>query len=383
MFSGRVPERLNGQVSKTLGVIYGPREFKSPPFRTDHLFSMFGIKTRIKEIARERFGLFDDLTNIRINPVGYACNHACPMCWRLNLSPKEKQLYSAIDRTSLTLHEYETIFHDMPKTVRHVDVVGGGEPLLYRDIEALFRLIKTKRRTCRLITNGSLITESIAETLVNLSWDNVRISFHAASRSVYKKVNGADNFERVKRNFHILKKKRGSGRYPNIALLFVIQRDNYSDITRFVRLAQKLGVDEIQFDSLVPINKSLVLTPRQRATTVRLLRVSKKICTIRNNIAQAIDLYAHHPAWNEKKRSSSYFTGRYCELVQNNIDITSDGKVSPCCFAPMIRVGHSLRSHSIQEVWKDLRSFRTELRHGKFRTFCLAACNYDLPKRTA
>lgn len=67
---------------------------------------------------------------VRVYPVGYMCNHSCP---------------------SLTLFEYKKIIATLPPGVSTVEIVGGGEPLLYKDIALLTQIIKRKIITVLLL----------------------------------------------------------------------------------------------------------------------------------------------------------------------------------------------------------------------------------------
>ena len=50
----------------------------------------------------------------------------------------------AEERSRLKVDDYLPFIRSLPSTVRTVEVVGGGEPLLLKDISVLFEAIKTK-----------------------------------------------------------------------------------------------------------------------------------------------------------------------------------------------------------------------------------------------
>ncbi len=342
---------------------------------------MFGIKTRIHKYIKNHICLIDGPELIRLYPVGYMCNHACPMCWRLQLNSQQQYKYTLAENNRLQPDEYFSILNNLPKSVKSIEIVGGGEPLLYAGIDNLIAYIKKKRLSGRLITNGSLMNNYICNTFVCNEWNSVRISLHAATADTFKKVTGAQDFHRVLTNIQNLIKIRGNRRYPQVSVLFVIQSDNAQEIFSFAQLAQKLKVDEIEYDSLIPLNNKINLTNVQKENVIAQLKKLKSQKSIRNNIEQVINMYSIHPRWNTNHKSDNYFKDKYCQIVQFNIDISSNGTIFPCCLAFEGIQNYNIRDKSLKEIWKLYKPFREKLKQGKFYPFCIKLCNYKLEKR--
>jgi radical SAM protein with 4Fe4S-binding SPASM domain len=342
---------------------------------------MFGIKTRIKKYLTGRYAS-NRLTHVRISPVGYLCNHACLMCWRLQLNPAEKSKQANGEVDHLTVSEYSQLIVSLPKSVEHVEIVGGGEPLLFPHLEDVCKQIKQKNIHGRLITNGSLLKEDVIKNLIIYSWDEIRISFHAGSAKVYKKVNGADDFFKVINNIRLLLKLRKNRLYPKISLLYVIQKDNYKDINAFAQLAELLAVDEIEFDYLIPTNiQHLLLNLRQTRKVIQDLKKVQKTTRIKNNAGNTVNMFKQHPLWRGIK-DENYYRERYCQIVQHNIDISSTGDVAPCCIADdQLKYGN-IRNTPISVVWENSRLFRKDMLEGKFKPFCYSNCNYNLARKS-
>jgi MoaA/NifB/PqqE/SkfB family radical SAM enzyme len=343
---------------------------------------MLGIKTKILTYLRSRLLIDSELCQLRISPIGYLCNHQCPMCWRtqLPLSMQKKFIHEEINH--LNLKEYIHMINGVPKSVQVIEVVGGGEPLLYSRIIELLTLIKQKQIYGRLITNGSLLNMRISQVLVNCAWDEIRISVHAGTSNSYKLINGVDDYGRVMKNIKYLISTRKNSVLPKISLLFVIQHDNVMDIYSFIKQAIRLKVDEIEFDSLIPFTpKKLLLTHKDKNVVMTILQDLQKKLTIKNNIDQALCMFALHDKWNNNIHSRNYFKDKYCQMVQTNLDINSDGTIFPCCLYPRQKHSYNIRKSSVKEAWKYYRLFRKQLASGKFYDFCYQWCNYDLRKR--
>jgi len=342
---------------------------------------MLGIKTKIKKYLNTHYGMFSELINVRISPVGYFCTAACPMCWRMNITPKEINNSVKSESTRLTLEDYKKLFVNIPKSVKNVDVVGGGEPLMFPKIGELFKIIKQKNICGRLITNGSLLNKDIIRNLIDCSWDTVRISLHAASAKAYIKVLGVSNFEKVIDNVKLLIKMRNKEKRPWVSLLFVIQKGNFSEVIKFAQLAESLKVDEIEFDSLIPTNRSLLLKPTEKKRVINNLTRLRSKLHIQNNIDDVLEMFSTHPLWSNDGKNKDYFKDKSCQIVQSNVDIGSDGNVVPCCIAYGYYKYSNIREKSLGQIWNEGQKFRQELRMGKFRSFCYKMCNYKLAKK--
>ncbi len=340
---------------------------------------MFGIKTKFIEfITRNIFPYFGPEL-IRIQPVGFRCNHNCPMCWRLKLSQDQfNKLANAAENQDLSFDKYQKMIKTLPFTVKKVEVVGGGEPLLYPEIMLLFELIKDRDFYGSLITNGVLLKNQMVEHLCQISWDYIRISFNAARASTYQKVNGADDFDTVLNNIRYLVELRDNNR-PEIYLHFVIQKGNSLEVAQFVRLAENLGVDGISLDTLTKDSPSKVrLNSDQLPILLKELNKVKQT-SLENNVSSIIaDIKKN---LSEGGRTRDYFEDKYCSIVQTNLDISGSGEVVPCCLAFDDFDSLNIKKNSWRTIWREYRTFRRDLKKGKFKQFCYELCNYELPRR--
>jgi hypothetical protein len=332
------------------------------------------------------------------------------------------------ERQRLRADRYVDFVEGLPSSVDFVEVVGGGEPLLLKDIELLFETIKNKPIRGSLITNGSLMNDEIIDTFVRTQWDDVRVSLDAASRDIYVKTHGIDQFDLVVDNIGKLLRARRGHHLPRVGIHFVIQRDNYLEICDFVQLANELGVDA-SFDTLISNDPSegLHLRPDQTAAVVEQLQrawtmvnapLALGIGPIDRTLSGAVRsgllpqrlrnlavlvaakrLGRESPGHSEARISidwvqsllaeseqagsrSEYVEDKYCSLVQHQLEVRSNGMVIPCCMAQSLGTPEiMITKGSVKEIWDAYGDFRDELRQGKFRSFCVDKCNYRLPER--
>lgn len=83
-----------------------------------------------------------------------------------------------------------------------VNLVGFGEPFLYPELSRAIRYIKDKdpRIRVHLTSNGTLLNKQVAKTLIDAGLDQLTISVNATSREQYRRINAADEYDRVVKN---------------------------------------------------------------------------------------------------------------------------------------------------------------------------------------
>jgi MoaA/NifB/PqqE/SkfB family radical SAM enzyme len=202
----------------------------------------------------------------------YVCNQACPGCEyqddnnNIAAMMSKKQLFSVIDQLA-----------DIG--VKGIEFCGGGEPTLNPYFgEALVRLRK-KGMSAGLLTNGTNVKGNLAEVAVEtLSY--IRISLDAATAGTYATVkrpkSSASGFDAVVSNIKtlvLLRKKYRSK--VTLSVKFLVSRLNEFEIEKAAELANRLGVDSLQFKS-VRIFKSLIVSGKERAIQNRIFALAKK-----------------------------------------------------------------------------------------------------------
>jgi MoaA/NifB/PqqE/SkfB family radical SAM enzyme len=316
------------------------------------------------------------------------------MCWREHLTLEEKQKLSGASKTDLISPEYVSLIRSLPRSVHRIVLTGGGEPLLFKKIEPLIQIIKDTHREGHIITNGTHFAGPIIDMFVDAKWDSISISFNAASKKTYKIINGIDTYDQVIRNIKEMLHKRGKKQFPQLLLTFVIQKLNYREIVAFVRFCIQMHINSINFIPLAPhdltlINKvnNLALTNTERLKTLEYLRLARKLAqtvpSFHTNIDTVIEMYETHPSFNMAKSNKSYWGVKYCDVVQNSIDVGADGEVEPCCYGRQIGFGFkfNVRKQNIKDIWnsKQYKEFRNNLHMGKFPSQCSYFCTFLLP----
>jgi len=263
-------------------------------------------------------------------------------------------------------------------------LLAGGEPLLFSNINEIIEQIKNKKIDVVLTTNGSLIKTKIIKNMILFKLDKIRISLHAATSKTYIKTHGVDHFNLVIKNINEVILKRKDRFFPKIILYFVIQKDNYHEINKLVRLAIQLGVDEIEFGVLIDFKTkiSLELNSSQYKKIIRTLEKinNNNNVVIKNNIKYVL------PGLKEKcsckKDNNLYDEKKYCPIITNTVEMSATGEIYPCCFSinspPKVFIQKN--SFILINAWKKYSQFRKKILKGQFYTFCNELCTMRISK---
>lgn len=310
---------------------------------------------------------------IRINPMGFVCNHTCPMCWLQHLEPEVLAREKQRDRAEgMKLVDYQRFFRSIPPGVEEVNVVGGGEPLIHPQAVQIMAEVKRQGWRGSLITNGTLLKEPVSRDLLQMRWNIVRVSVHAGDAETYRQIQGVDRFETMKTNLKAFAKLRDEcppGRATKLGVFHVIQRENIDKIASLFSIAEEVGADNIEFDKIIPYDSEKWLTAdelaRAQEALARCARESKIPCNIDEVLPQLQveeTCAADHAPFKPAKS---------CSVGFDEVFVTSHGDVLPCCFSD--EVMGNVRDSGFEEIWygRNFSDFRSRLLRGKFAKYCI------------
>jgi MoaA/NifB/PqqE/SkfB family radical SAM enzyme len=323
---------------------------------------------------------------VQITPVTSACNHACPMCWLQHADPAElRAMRQGEKQQRLSLSEWERLFDAMLPGLREVVIVGGGEPLIHP--EAIDVCAAVKRRGWRgtLVTNGTLLDFEMAERLVAMSWDTVRVSVHAGDRRTYEVVQGVDRFEELQRNlamFDRLRRREAAPPTSRLVVYHVLQPANVASVESLVDLATEVGADEVVFEVVAPLDAAMQLDAgaidRVMAELARAARRSAIPVVLPRSPSPGV-VPAAAPAMSPPSDADAPEgpsplagdpPGRRCVIGFEQTFVDGFGWVRPCCYSTE-KLGN-VRADSFADVWRGAgyAGFRRRLVDGRFADYC-------------
>lgn len=181
--------------------------------------------------------------------ISLSCDESCNLycrscrCERKILDRRES------DRLLETLTEK---VRPMLEHCRRLDLLGSGEVFASRACMGFLQSLDASELpdlSIGLISNGTLFTPQNWEKLRNL-WGrsiSVAISIDAAEKETYESLRLGGRWEALCENLSFIGGLRKSGRIEHFSARFVVQRENYRQMEKFVALAKEWNADQVEF----------------------------------------------------------------------------------------------------------------------------------------
>lgn len=176
------------------------------------------------------------------------CNLVCRMCGGRSKPSEQKYI---------PLHQFKEriipLFH-------HLTAFQFGcqfEPLLVPYFNAAVRMIDQNTppgTEGALVTNGTLLTEQVAGTLLETPvFKRIRISWDASHRDLFQSIRCGADFNRLLENLkRLIALKKNTGSSTSIEFNTTILPENVSDLPSILDLAGQLGVNRVTTNKLFP-----------------------------------------------------------------------------------------------------------------------------------
>ena len=184
---------------------------------------------------------------VRVKPLN-RCNHKC--FWCVYHEPDLSQMHGGMEKSdTLSLDKMTEILDDFEDMgVKAVTYSGGGEPLMHPDINEILELTLQKGIALSTITNGQFLKGRTAELLTKAKWVRVSIDYcteegfvesrRIKGRHFYPILDNIKNFAAIKDDD------------CDLAVNFIITKENHKDIWKAAELLISLGVENIRFSPM-------------------------------------------------------------------------------------------------------------------------------------
>lgn len=238
------------------------------------------------------------------------CNFSCITCirnsWRNELSPMEWSTFENILDSLKELPDLETVHFG-----------GFGEPLSHPKIFEMIKAVKDLNLKIEMITNGSLLTESVIKELIGLGLNVIYVSLDGPDEKEYNEIRQGASFNNVFgniQNLNRIKKELGVVK-PELGIEFVAMKKNFHKLPKLMRLAWEMKVRTVIVTNVLPYHESL---------KDEILYDMDDTGNLFGNESWLLMLQAQMP--HMKLR-----TDRYCKFVEDKtMSVNFKGNVSPC-----------------------------------------------------
>lgn len=262
---------------------------------------------------------FDDKRRwrfLQIEP-SFACNLRCVMCPWKEISKKARNQGLMSQKVWNSIRSYLSDVHS-------VDFTGGGEPLLQPKLEEWIAEAKSADCETGFLSNGLLLGKEKQQRVLDAGVDWIGISIDGATAEIYENIRKGSHFGRVCENLAGIVALR-TGNVPKIMINFVITKFNFHQVQDIVRLAARLGVDQVNFKQCDVIRgkhgKGCGLFSREENREIR--RFKKSMGKARR-LAQKLKILTTAFLFTPEERP-------VCEQdPRSSMFICYDGTVAPC-----------------------------------------------------
>ena len=287
------------------------------------------------------------------------CNYRCAMCavhsYRL---PKQDR------RRVLSRQAFEGLVAQLSELgTQRLDIAGTGEPLLHPDAIEMLGCVKAAGMRCTLITNGSLLTPEVCDSLVEMGLDSVNVSLNAASDETHHRVTRVPlgEWSRIVRAMRYLVESRArrGGRGPCVSASFIIQRDSFTEVLKLAQEAVESGFHNVEYVALGvnDASRELQLAPEDEAVLLEQMREAARVLAASGVMTNASRYLSRppRPEWSKPVVSDTA-----CTIGQFFCRIHTDGSVDPCGCSR--RVVGDVTRQTVRQVWlsQAYRAFRRE-----------------------
>ncbi|WP_051608646.1 radical SAM/SPASM domain-containing protein [Selenomonas sp. FC4001] len=270
---------------------------------------------KLAVVKNTRFNSFDNVL-VQLE-VTNACNHRCVFCPNKHHNRTAKMIdYKLAEKVI-------TECADFLGSNKNICFHMNGEPLLYNRIVELIDLSKRKGYDyIFLTTNGSLATPNLLSKIFEAGLDSIKFSINAGTEKTYKKVHGADDFEKA---FAALKfaaewKKKWNKKLK-IFVSCVGIKDNYDEL-ELLKESVSRYCDEVVF--------------YYPCTYAGQESVENIYCDLSDLDINTFTIKHTVP----------------CSVLWNSINVTAEGYLAICCSEADNRlIVENLNEMSVKEAW--------------------------------
>jgi Fe-coproporphyrin III synthase len=256
------------------------------------------------------------------------CNSRCVTCdyWR----------HGANDMTLATVRQ---LLPEFARLGTRVALISGGEPLLNPEWPQIAELLRRHGLKLWLLSSGLSLAKH-APRAAQL-FEAITVSLDGTERATYQAIRGLDAFDKVCAGIRAV----ALAGTP-VSLRVTLQRANYRQLPRFVRLARELGAHQVSFLAVDVANPHAFARQDGFATDLALRPIDLPVL---DELIDTLEreqtahfrsgLIADSP--RKLRRIRQYFAAVcglapfppvHCNVFEYSAVVGASGRVSPCFF---------------------------------------------------
>lgn len=168
----------------------------------------------------------------------------CPACATVNSAKRLKG--------TMSFDTFKFLLDDIDWNIKRINFSYAGEPLVNPDLFKMVRYARDRGIDSIVETNGMLLGDSINE-LLESGLDKLNIAFDGTNQENISRYRAGIKFDTVLTGIrHLtLERARRHLQVPQIHLQFIVMKHNQDYMDEAIKMAGELGVDFIDFKSMI------------------------------------------------------------------------------------------------------------------------------------
>jgi MoaA/NifB/PqqE/SkfB family radical SAM enzyme len=307
---------------------------------------------RLESVITARLLCGPETLQINLNN---SCNLNCIFCW--NHSPLQTPPTKEFLAGRLSDSHLDNVVGSLERLrPSYVTLSGRGEPLLHPNVRIL--LSELRRLTIPVTVHSNGIGGLEPEEFVEYGLATVMLNLSAATADGYERTHPGRG-KLLSRIEERMKRLSGLDDAPEVIILAVIQKTNFTEMAQFVDFAKEVGVKKIVFKGM-----ELFAGLEELLFNAEEKQQARGYLDAANARAQqlSIDLSDGHlrKLLTEQKRDGSFSRSMAkgpCYAGWYYLRVTTDGNVMFCCKDKRVgrlqehRHGH-LDRYSLYQIWR-------------------------------
>lgn len=311
------------------------------------------VRLFIAELRKKNFKR-DKIRVIKItNSLPPLINVQVDLSWRCNLKCKHCYLYKTnYIEEPLSLQEWKGIIDQLAEIGVPKLTFLGGEPLLAPNFFELSFYAYKKGFKLYTTTNGTLVTSEIAKRIVEVGYNEIDVSLDGAYPRSHEFIRGKGTFKKTLQGIKYLAKVG-----LKVKTATVVSKINFDEIKDLFSLGEKLGVKQMYFNALMPMESEREFWRNYEIASEDWLKLKESVKAW-NRLEKTPKLFIESRFSFDKIIANNKFidTSQYagCKAGKRELIITPDGFAVACPLLSTERKYQTMnvRQFLIKEIWK-------------------------------
>lgn len=267
------------------------------------------------------------------------CNYRCVHCYSSSGGKNYSDLPSEVVKKFIS---------ELGKKGVEFLSIGGGEPLLYKDLCRVLRYCQNNNVEVEVSTNGSLANGQIITNLKRSGLKFIQVSLDGASEATYNKIRKGGDFQKVLANIKKLSE------HFTVTVCTVATRHNIHEIGEIIDLCKKLGA---KYFRVLPL-----MSAGRAQSAVASLQISKRqrkelnaYILKRRGRESAISLQLNENLILPRQKNIQWMPENHygCSAARSTCAIDSSGNVYPCSYLRTKElICGNIKDQSLGQIWR-------------------------------